>query len=300
MVNLKTLEAFFWIVELGGFRKAAEKLHTTQPAVSARIAQLEDVLQVRLLDRNQGSTVPTAKGAELLAYARRMLDLHSEMIASIAEQDVTRGTVRMGVTEVIASSWGAELITDLARVYPLLNLEVEFDSSPNLHIALLAGQFDIIFADGPLKQPAVENVVLDTYGLNWVASSSLKLKEPLTLEDVAPLPIITFARTTSAYLGMSELRTYADQRSIRIYSIESLPLAAKLVKAGVGVGVLPRAGLSEELESGVLRLIESSEKLPAGSFSASYRKGPQARVVSAIASLASTYANKWRNSHPLP
>ncbi len=298
MINLKTLEAFFWIVELGGFRKAAEKLNTTQPAISARIAQMEEELNTRLLDRNQGSTVPTAKGAELLAYARRMLDLHSEMLASISEPAVTRGTVRMGASEAVACSWLPGLMADLAKMYQLLNFEIEVDSSPNLHTALLGGQLDLAFLDGPVKQPYIENVSLDVYGLSLVASPHLPLKEPLTLESLAPWPLITFGRTTSGYMGMAELQARADRFSVRIYSVATMALAVRLVSDAVGIALLPAVALNSELDSGQLRILQWPEALPIGNFTASYRKGPGARVVSAIANLASSCARQWRNAHP--
>jgi len=297
MANLKTLEAFVWIVELGSFRKAADKLQTTQPAISARIAQLEEELKVRLFDRNQGSTVPTAKGAELLVYARRMVDLHNGMLAAIGDAAVVRGTIRIGVAEVVAATWLPQLLAHIARVYPLLSLEVVPDSSPQLQSSLLNGNVDIAFLDGPVKQPQIENVHLDVYRLECVASPRLNLPEPLTLDNVVHWPIITFGRTTSAYLGLSEFLERADQRSIRIYSVASLSLGIKLLTSDVGIGILPTAALVDELASGQLRPVVWPEGLPAGNFTASYRKGPSARTLSAIAQLASTYANKWRGSH---
>ena len=297
MTNLKTLEAFIWIVELGSFRKAAEKLQTTQPAISARIAQLEAELKTRLFDRNQGATIPTAKGAELLVYARRMLDLHNEMLATIGDSSVVRGSVRIGASEVVAWSWLPELIAHLSHLYPLLNLEVELDSSPRLHVALLGGHLDLAFLDGPVKQPQIENIPLDVYGLACFASPRLALPDPLTLDNIAPWPIVTFGRTTSAYLGLSEFLDRADQRSVRIYSVASMALAIKLLTMDVGIGILPTAALSKQLSAGELRAVAWPEKLPVGNFTASYRKGPSARVLAAIATLSSTYASQWRSAN---
>jgi DNA-binding transcriptional LysR family regulator len=298
MVNLKTLEAFVWIVELGSFRKAAEKLHTTQPAISARIAQLEDQLKVRLFDRNQGATVPTAKGADMLVYARRMVDLHNEMLSAIGDSAVVRGTVRLGAGEVVACSWMPNLIAHMASLYRQLSLEIDLDTSPRLHVALLAGNLDMAFLDGPVKQPQIENVPLDVYPLVCVASPRLGLTRPVTLETVAPWPMITFSRTTTAYFGLSEFLDRSEQRSARIYSLSSMGLASRLVRAGVGIGILPLAALSDELASGQMELFEWPEPLPIANYTASYRKGPSARVLSAIASLASTFAGQWKSAHP--
>ncbi|MGL1138605.1 LysR family transcriptional regulator, partial [Vibrio parahaemolyticus] len=59
MLDLKSLETFVWVLRLGGFRKAAERLNTTQPAISARVSQLEDELGVSLFDRFGRRVAPT-------------------------------------------------------------------------------------------------------------------------------------------------------------------------------------------------------------------------------------------------
>src|SRR6185503_15131018 len=75
MIDFKTLETFMWVATLRSFRGAADKLNTTQPAVSQRIAQLEDFLGMRLLERDRRLVAPTRKGVELLGYAERLIRL---------------------------------------------------------------------------------------------------------------------------------------------------------------------------------------------------------------------------------
>ena len=69
-MDFKHIEAFVWVAEMGDFRLAAEKLHTTQPAISQRIAALESTLAVRLFDRGGRGIRLTEKGQELLSHAR--------------------------------------------------------------------------------------------------------------------------------------------------------------------------------------------------------------------------------------
>lgn len=72
-MNYKRLETFVWVASLGNFRKAAERLHTTQPAISARISGLEAELGVKLFEREGGSSpiMLTSKGKELLPYVEK-------------------------------------------------------------------------------------------------------------------------------------------------------------------------------------------------------------------------------------
>ncbi len=74
-MNLKQIQAFVWVATLGSFRKTAEKLFTTQPAISSRIAALEESLGVKLFERGTGKVALTSKGNELLPLAEQFLFL---------------------------------------------------------------------------------------------------------------------------------------------------------------------------------------------------------------------------------
>ena len=110
MIDFKTLETFMWVANLRSFRGAAEKLHTTQPAISMRIAQLEDDLKVRLIERDRRMVAMTHKGQELLGYAERLMRLRAEMIEAVGDRSTMRGIVRLGVSETIVHTWLPTLI----------------------------------------------------------------------------------------------------------------------------------------------------------------------------------------------
>ena len=74
-MNFKRLETFIWVATLGSFRKAAERQNTTQPAISNRIAALEEELGVQLFERDSGRTMLTTRGQELLPYAEKIVSM---------------------------------------------------------------------------------------------------------------------------------------------------------------------------------------------------------------------------------
>src|SRR5260370_27173117 len=73
MVDFKSIETFLWVVTLGSFRAAGEKLNTTQPAISQRIAQLEREVGVKLLNRDHRVASPTPSGRQLMVYAEKLM-----------------------------------------------------------------------------------------------------------------------------------------------------------------------------------------------------------------------------------
>ena len=82
MVDFKSIETFLWVVNLGSFRGAGQRLDTTQPAISQRIAQLERELGVKLLNRDHRVATPTPSGRQLMVYAEKLIGLRSEMVAA--------------------------------------------------------------------------------------------------------------------------------------------------------------------------------------------------------------------------
>src|SRR4030081_103383 len=101
MVDFKAIETFQWVVTLGSFRGAAQRLNTTQPAISQRIAQLEREMGVKLLNRDHRVASPTPSGRQLMVYAEKLIGLRSEMMAEVGDRSAMRGVMRLGVAETI-------------------------------------------------------------------------------------------------------------------------------------------------------------------------------------------------------
>ena len=110
MTDFKAIETFMWVVTLGSFRGAAQKLNTTQPAISQRIAQLEREVGVKLLQRDRRMVLPTPSGRQLMVYAEKLIGLRSEMLAVVGDRSAMRGVLRLGVAETIVHTWLSQLI----------------------------------------------------------------------------------------------------------------------------------------------------------------------------------------------
>src|ERR1700694_4678243 len=80
MVDFKSIETFLWVVTLGSFRAAGEKLNTTQPAISQRIAQLEREVGVKLLNRDHRVASPTPSGRQLMVYAENRIGRRGNIV----------------------------------------------------------------------------------------------------------------------------------------------------------------------------------------------------------------------------
>jgi DNA-binding transcriptional LysR family regulator len=150
MTDFKAIETFMWVVTLGSFRGAAQKLNTTQPAISQRIAGLEREVGVKLLQRDRRMVLPTPSGRQLMVYAEKLMGLRSEMLAVVGDRSAMRGVLRLGVAETIVHTWLSQLIKSVNHAYPNLSLEIEVDITSNLRTRLLAQEIELAFLLGPL------------------------------------------------------------------------------------------------------------------------------------------------------
>jgi DNA-binding transcriptional LysR family regulator len=291
MVDFKSLETFLWVVTLGSFRAAGEKLNTTQPAISQRIAQLEREVGVKLLNRDHRVASPTPSGRQLMVYAEKLIGLRSEMMAEVSDRSAMRGVLRLGVAETIVHTWLSRLIKSVNIAYPNLSLEIEVDITPNLSARLLAQEIELAFMLGPLAASSVRNRVLCDYPVGFLASPALGLGTgPLTVHDLAKFPIITFPRKTQPYEIVRSLFNRPDLPPIRLHASASLATVIHMAIEGLGIAVIPTAIVENELADGRLQLLSTDLKIPPLTFSASWLVSPDTVAVELVADLAGKIA----------
>jgi len=141
--TLRQLEYAVAVAETGGFRKAAEQCHVSQPALSAQLAQLEDVIGVRLFERDRRRVLVTAAGRELLARAKRVLTEAADLQAlARCCEDPFHGEMRIGIIPTIAPYILAEITPSLQERFPELRLLWSEEKTSTLVTMLEEGTLD--------------------------------------------------------------------------------------------------------------------------------------------------------------
>jgi DNA-binding transcriptional LysR family regulator len=291
--NIKQLETFLWVATLGSFRKAAGRLNTTQPAVSSRIAGLEDALGVKLFERSASTVLLTAKGQQLLPMAQRVLRVIDRLQLAANALVGTNGVLRLGVAETIVHTWLPDFLRAFHANYPLVDLDLVVDVSSNLRNELIARRIDLAILMGPVVEYRIDNVEMPSVPLVWVRAPQLALpsNRTVTLRDLIAFPIITYARNTRPYAELYRKLGEEFDEGPRLFPANSLAASIKMALDGIGVASLPYETVADHIATGRLLTVECEWKPSNLQFTASYPVEPPDLVAEQAAKLAAAVAH---------
>ena len=175
-MNLRFIEAFVWVARLRSFTAAAEKLYTTQAAISARIATLEDDFGVKLFERDKRTVTLTHSGEELLKYAEQLLGISARMLEAVSDRATYEGFVSVGVIEAVVHTWLPELLERLRQQFPKVRVEIHSYITADLHEELLNGNIDLALTAEALANPAIQNSSICNFQIGWITAPNASRK----------------------------------------------------------------------------------------------------------------------------
>ena len=296
-MELRELEAFFWVATLRSFSRAADRLHTSQPTVSARVAALEAHLSVRLIQRGGRRVRLTPLGIEMLGFAERMLSLRSQAEEAVAGGTGLTGHVRLGTAETLVHTWLPHFIRELETRHPRMSLEVTVDTTPNLREELVRGELDLAVLLGPISEPTMHSRPISTYPLSVVAAPSLGLGgREITLRDLAQHALITYPHRTRPTVALRELFRTAGLPQPRLIASASLAANIRLAVDGVGPATLPQLLVADEIAAGRLHTLALDFALEPLRFTITYPRAPSEPLIAAAAELARQVATNYQES----
>lgn len=286
-MNLKNLEAFYWVVTLNSFNKAATKLQTTQPAISQKITAIENDLGFKVLDRSSRQIKATHKGMTLFKYAEKFMRLETDLVAELTESQYLTGTIRLGVSETIVHTWLVKYMEQVQQEFPKVSIEIVVNLTPDLQEGVRIGDLDMAFLLGPtLPFECIERSLCD-FELSFLASPSFKGGiGQMSLRTLMSHTILTYPRITYPY---KELKAKMKEQkideplSITSYSLVTL---LRLAEQGLGIAVVPKLTAIKEILDGRLEILDTPIQLKTFHFTAIYTQGNNTALKEKLTDLA--------------
>ena len=281
-MNLRFVEAFYWVATLKSVSRAAEKLFLTQSAMSARVAALEEELGVLLLDRRDKQFRLTVAGSRFVSYSQKLLELQREIKTEMGSGMALSASLRIGAIESVLHSWLIPWIEKLRVEQPGLELELTVETTPVLMDQVQRGAQDIVFAALPAGGEGVRTKALPAMAMCFVGQAVQHRKRAYTLADLAKGELLTFQRGSQPHVALLDALRMAKIEQKRIHTISSISAMAQLVQGGFGVATLPLAAAERLVEVQGLRVLKCNTSLPPLPLHASYRSDPATGLVDGV------------------
>jgi len=256
-INLNSLVIFARVVEANSFSEAARRLKIPVSTVSRRIAELEDQLGMRLLERSTRSLRLTDVGSQVLQYAQRGAEL-SEAVSNIASDHSSKvsGTLRLAAPPSISDSLLAPLVGAFQESYPDVRAQIIVTERIVDHIE---EGVDLLLRVGALRDSTLVARKILTYRHQLLASPAyLKThKRPASPEDLLGHRLIAFSRWQPEnrwHFVHANTKETTKLRFEPYLSINDYAGIVAALLAGVGIGELPPLVRPELVKQG--RLVE--------------------------------------------
>ncbi|MBI5910178.1 MAG: LysR family transcriptional regulator [Betaproteobacteria bacterium] len=239
-MEIYQLRSFVAVAEAGHLTRAAEKLHLSQPAVSAQIKALEDELELALFERTSSGMVLTPAGERLLADAEKVLAAAQAMRNEAkALKGEVAGKVRVGTMSDPGFIRVGEFLNTTVERYPLLQVELHHEITGAAFAKVRDGELDASFYYGDLEHPGVGKLRLR--GSTYRVAAPAAWKRRVADADWSEIALQPWIITPSISTHHKLVRALFDKHGIeptKVVEADQESVISNLVVSGVGLSLI--------------------------------------------------------------
>jgi LysR family hydrogen peroxide-inducible transcriptional activator len=253
-ISLRDLEYAVAVAETRHFGRAAERCGVSQPALSAQVSQLEEVLGTALFERTPRGVLLTPAGERLVPLARRLLEDARRLVELAADSDELAGELRVDVIATLGPYIVPHVLRPLREHFPQVDFVLREGRTRSILAALAAGETDLALISTPATGEGIEFLHLfeEPFVAIHPAAMSLSESPPLTIDSLDSRHVLLLEEGHCLRDQALALCGRAEGRAQRhATSVETL---RHMVAAGAGYSLLPAlAALGNESFGGLLR-----------------------------------------------
>lgn len=255
-MNLKQLEYFVQVAELGSFSKAAAALGIAQPALSRQVRSLETELRQELFLRNGRGVALTDAGKRMFDHSVAVLQLVTQACEDLgASRDEPVGRVSIGLPPSIGRQFTLPLIDRFKNELPAARLAVVEGLSSHIVEWVTTGRVDVGLVYNPEALPGLDITPLlqEPLGLvSRVAKGKRKVTAPLPMKELSGYPLVVPERIHAMRRLLETQAVLAGVRLDIAWEVSSVPSIIEMVCAGYGHAVLTASGVAASPRAGEL------------------------------------------------
>ena len=194
-MNLKRLEYFCQLAELGNFTRAAQTVGIAQPALTVAIQKLEQEVGLKLINRADKNFLLTAEGVVLYKLATQLLSQAKQIELELEElKDLERGTIRFGVPAMMGSYYFPKILTEFKQKYPKIKIHLVDQGTVALEKKLLDSELDLALIRSDLENPQLRytKLINEEVVAGMSNSHSLAAEKTISLAQFCQQPLVLF------------------------------------------------------------------------------------------------------------
>ncbi|MGA7525001.1 MAG: LysR family transcriptional regulator [Acidobacteriaceae bacterium] len=255
------LKVFRTVADEASFRRAAERLHLSQPAVSQQVQALEGELGVALFDRSKGRVRLTEAGTVLLDFAHKGARLAEQALAALeSTRGGTAGMLRIGASLTVAQYILPRLLGAFREQHPRVALSVTSGNTENILAALSRGEIDLGMIEGPASSREVfrQRVFEDRLVLIVGRKYPWPSKTPVPVLALRQVPLLMRERGSGSgrVVELALRRAGLRLKDLHItLTLDSIVAIVSGVEAGLGAGFVSEWAVRKELRLGTVRVV---------------------------------------------
>ncbi|WP_373536600.1 LysR family transcriptional regulator [Microcoleus sp.] len=265
--QLRILKA---IASEGSFKRAADSLYVSQPAVSLQVQNLERQLDVPLFDRGGRRAQLTEAGHLLLSYGEKILSLCQETCRALEDlQNLQGGTLIVGASQTTGTYLLPRMIGMFRQKYPDVAVQLHVHSTRRTAWSVANGQIDLAIVGGEIPTELVEALDIVPYAEDELAlilppSHPMVQQESIQKEDLYKLQFISLDSQSTIRKVIDQVLTRCgiDTRRLKIeMELNSIEAIKNAVQSGLGAAFVSVSAIEKELLMGVLHKSKMDEVL---------------------------------------
>lgn len=258
--DLRQLEAFICVVDSGGFSAASRTLHLSQAAVSERVANLENVIGMRLLDRNPREIRTTSVGQRFYTLARQLLEHKQAISLELSElAGAVRGTLNIGASNIPGEYILPLLLPRFCADYPQIELNMCIHDSAEIMQYVYNGEVEVgvVGARPTEKNFSVEQLWDDRLLLVVPVSHRLAGRKSISLDEISNDPFIMREQGSGTRKVLEAVLAGKRMEQPPVTATLGSTTAVKeAVIGGLGVTITSERAVRREVAAGILAAIE--------------------------------------------
>src|SRR2546426_897516 len=257
-------EGFVAVARRGSVTRAAEALGITQPALTARLRGLEREFGVVLLARSARGVRLTDAGKTLLPYAERLAETRAQASRAMAQMRAgAAGLLEIGAAPSVGTYVLPAVLHSFRALHPDVQLSVRTGHSEEILELVLREQVQVGIVRA-LRHPQIDSTVLYEDELELVVHPEHRFAQSdgVRVAELGEQQLILFDRASSYHDLTSAFFRQAGVRPGAVMELDNIDAAKKMVERGLGVALLPRTAVADELAADALRVVRIVDAVP--------------------------------------